>query len=104
MKPFNTKINCFSGQNNRNDNFFSLDYNLVIPSFSFTPKRLKMMKMKFGTKMNISKIKGTGHLIAKKDEGLKYTFQINLKATTYFTHVFHFNPFFQLNLPSKKII
>ena len=32
------------------------------------------MKMKFGIEIDFSIIKGTGHLIGKKDKGLKYTF------------------------------
>jgi hypothetical protein len=51
-------------------------------------------KIKFDTKMYFLKIKGTGHLIAKKDEGLKCTSQKNLRAPTYVTHVFHLRPLF----------
>lgn len=38
--------------------------------------------------MYFLKIKGTCHLIVKKDEGLKYTPQTNLKVPTYVTRVF----------------
>lgn len=52
------------------------------------------MKIKFSTKISFSRIRGTDHLIDKKDGGLKCTFQIKLKDTIYFIHIFHFNPLF----------
>jgi hypothetical protein len=52
--------------------------------------------------MYFLKIKGTDHLIAKKDEGLKCTSQIFLKAPTYVTRVFHFRPLI-FNSTSLKI-
>jgi len=92
MKPLRTKIYYFGGQNRRN-NFLSRPESGNPLSLSLPIKKeLKMMKIKFDTKINFFKIRGTGHLIAKKGEGLKCIFQINLKATTYFTYAFHSSP------------
>jgi hypothetical protein len=52
--------------------------------------------------MYFLKIKGTGHLITKKDEGLKCTSQNVLKAPTYLTCAFHLRPLF-FNSTSLKI-
>ena len=52
-----------------------------------------MSKMKFGIKIKFCKIQGTGHLIAKKDRGLKWIFDQNFQSATYITRFFHINPF-----------
>jgi hypothetical protein len=40
------------------------------------------MKIGFDTNIEFSKIRGTGHLIAKKNEGLEGFFKTNSKAAT----------------------
>jgi len=61
------------------------------------------MKIKFDIKINISKIRGIGHLIAKKYGGLKCIFQRNLKVTTYFTRVFTLVLLLLIQLSLKKM-
>jgi len=59
--------------------------------------------MKFGTKIEFCKIQGTGHPLAKKDEGLKWIFYWNFQSATYVTRFFHFSPFsFNPTISYKK--
>jgi hypothetical protein len=76
-----------------NNNFF----------FLFFPIKKQKNKKKINIKIKFIKIK-TNHLINKKDERLKYTFQTSVKATIYFTCFLHFSPlFFNPTLPPRKI-
>jgi len=96
MELFGTKINCFSGWNHRYVNFISLRWNLMSPSLS---SHEKMKKIKFSNKIKFYNIKGTSHVIDKKDGRLKCVFQTNFKGTTYFiiffiSVLFFFNSIF----------
>jgi hypothetical protein len=71
----------------------SLSRNLATSSISSNNKKWKISKMKFGTKIEFCKIQGTGHPLAKKDEGLKWIFYWNFQSATYVTRFFHFSPF-----------
>jgi hypothetical protein len=51
-----------------------------------------MKEIKFGTKIKFLIIQVTDDLITKKqNKGLKGTFQLKFKATTYINHFFHFS-------------
>jgi len=43
--------------------------------------------MKFCTRIEFCKIQETGHLIAKKDGGLKLNFDLNFQSATYVTSI-----------------
>jgi hypothetical protein len=56
----------------KNNYFLSLRWNSANPSFSsYKKKVLKMKKIKFDPKIEFGTIKGTNHLITKKDGRLK---------------------------------
>jgi len=75
IEPLRTKVYRFGGMNHSNKNFFFLGWNLTISSFFSHPKRTeKMMKIKFSTKINVSRIRRINHLIVKKIKGLKCIF------------------------------
>ena len=76
----------------------------MTPSVLHKKKKLKKKrKIKFDIKIEFFKIKENGYLLAEKNKGWKWTFQANLKAATYVTHLFHFNPLsFNLTFFFKK--
>jgi poly(3-hydroxybutyrate) depolymerase len=47
----------------------------------------KISKMKFCTRIEFCKIQEMGHLIAKKDGGLKLNFDLNFQFATYVTSI-----------------
>ena len=92
IEPFDTKINCFNGQNHRQQQL-SLSTLEFGESPSPLKKRLNMRKMKFSIKIKFLKIKRTNCLRANKmgDEN-KLLRQISKPPSISLVFFFYFSP------------